>query len=339
MAASPAVSVIRLLVIDGRSPRISRNVRLSLATSVTDVAHILLNATQIGQRLEGTIPMSRTEDRRFIYIETSGDGLEITQSEYEPSLEEWHHRRTNAFARLRKDGFIPEELLDLVEKFKEQTIVRLFGYRPAEKLELRLGIKVAEGQADRGKARRFAAAMAAPERKQDDEEKAGMTASETLAFFLRICLRDLKHAEKNRDAAPVRTLNLVPRSLIAEIAMDLLESCETWGQPPGRFLNSLMHELLNLEHDRQGMPREGDTKEQAAYFVAQAPNVPTRELARELHVNASTISRWRRSPVFEQMVERKRKSLEKLAGLSESIGSLEQGKPIQDEHALFPKPE
>jgi hypothetical protein len=206
-------------------------------------------------------------------------------------------------------------------------------------------MKIAGSQAAGGKAWRFAEIMAAQKRMQDDDQKEGMTASEALAFLLRIFLRELKHAEKNRKAAPVRTLNLVPRSLIAEIAMDLLGSCETWGHPPGPLLNSLIRELLNLEHDRQGMSRDVETQERAAGIVAQAPAVRTRELARALHVNASTISRWRRSPEFKQMVERKKEALKARAGLSESIGSSEQREPTQEElsqlllaiSVLFPK--
>jgi hypothetical protein len=106
-----------------------------------------------------------------------------------------------------------------------------------------------------------------------------------------------------------------------------------------------MRELLNLEHDRQGMYRDVETQERAAGIVAQALTVRTRELARALHVNASTISRWRRSPEFKQMVERKKEALKARAGLSESIGSSEQREPTQEElsqlllaiSVLFPK--
>jgi transcriptional regulator with XRE-family HTH domain len=220
--------------------------------------------------------------------------------EYKLSLDEWYRRRTGAFAQLRKAGGIPGQLLDLVERFQEQTLVQAFVHRPAGKVELRYG---EEG----GKAR-SAEMVAADQRMQDNDEKEGMTASETLAFMLRMCLYALKHAEKNRKAAPVRTLNLVPRSLIAEIAMDLLESCYARGCPPGLWLTRLTRELLNLERDRQGMSRDIETQGRAAGIVAQAPKVGTRELARALHVNASTISRWRRSPEFKQMVERKKEA-------------------------------
>jgi hypothetical protein len=246
-------------------------------------------------------------------IQLSGECDKVSQSEYyELSPDEWYRRRTEAFAQLRKVGFIPGQLLDLVEHFKEQTLVQAFVYKPTEKVELRVGVKVLGKQEEGRKARRLAEMPAAHKRMQDNDEKEGMTSSETLAFSLRVFLRVLKHAEKNRKAAPVRTLNLVPRSLIAEIALYLLESCQTWGYPPGPWLNSLMRELLNLERYRQGMSRDIETQERAAYIVAQAPKVGTRELARTLHVNASTISRWRRSPEFKQMVERKKEVLEVL---------------------------
>jgi hypothetical protein len=262
--------------------------------------------------------MPKIENPHHIEIELCGERAKISQSEYEFSADEWYRRRTEAFAQLRKVGFVPDELLDLVEHFKEQTLVQPFVYRPTEKVELRFGVKVAGSRAAGGKGRGFAEIMAAHKRMRDGDQKGGMTTSEALAFLLRIFLRELKHAEKNRKAAPVRTLNLVPRSLIAEIAMDLLGSCETWGHPPGPLLNSLIRELLNLEHDRQGMSRDVETQERAAGIVAQAPTVRTRELARVLHVNASTISRWRRSPEFKQMVERKKEALKARAGL---IGS------------------
>jgi hypothetical protein len=79
------------------------------------------------------------------------------------------------------------------------------------------------------------------------------------------------------------------------------------------------------------MSRDVETQDRAAGIVAQAPTVRTRELARVLHVNASTISRWRRSPEFKRMVERKKEALKARAGLSESIGSSGQGEPTRKE--------
>jgi hypothetical protein len=287
---------------------------------------------------QGAIPMPKIENPHLIEIELCGERAKISQSEYELSADEWYRRRTEAFAQLRKVGFIPGELLDLVEHFKEKALVQPFVYRPTEKVELRFGVKVPGKQEEGSKAQRFAEIMAAYKRMQDDDdEKEGMTASEALAFLLRIFLRELKHAERSRKAAPVRTLNLAPRSLIAEIAMDLLGSCETWGHPPGQFLNSLIRELLNLEHDRKGMSRDVETQERAAGIVAQAPMVRTRELASALHVNASTISRWRRSPEFKKMVERKAASVKSRASFKEPTRE-ELSKLLSAVSVFFPKP-
>jgi hypothetical protein len=283
---------------------------------------------------QGAIPMPKIENPHHIRIELDGQRAKISQGEYELSEDEWYRRRTEAFAQLReKVTGIPDEILELVEHFKGQTIVQPFVYRPGKKVELRFGVKVLGTQEGADKAQRLAEMIAIGKRlhAEEAEEKEGMTASEALAFFLRMSLRELKHAEKNRKAAPVRTLGLVPRSLIAEIALDLLGSCETWGHPPGHWLNNLIRELLNLEHDRQGMSRDVETQERAAGVLAQAPSMRTRELARALDVNASTISRWRRSPEFKQMVVRKAEILKNRAGVDERILSYAQKSPMQSE--------
>lgn len=283
------------------------------------------------QCLKGGIYVPKTDNLHHIQIELEGHRAKISQPEYELSPDEWHRRRTDAFAQLRKVDRIPDEILELVEHFKEQTLVQPFVYRPRKKVELRFGVKILATQDGADKAHRLAEMIAVGKQLHDDQEEDGMTASEALAFFLRITLRELKHAEKNRRAAPVRTLKLAPRSLIAEIAMDRLGSCETWSHPPGHFLNSLIRELLNLEHDRQGMSRDVETQERAASIVAQAPTVRTRELARALRVNASTISRWRRNPEFKQMVERKADSLKDRASVGEKLLAFAQEGPLQKE--------
>jgi hypothetical protein len=289
--------------------------------------------------LQEAIHMPKIENPHHIQIALDGQRAKISQSEYELLPDEWYRRRTDAFAQLRRVGGIPDEIIELVEHFEEQTLVQPFVYRPGKKVELRFGVKVLGTQKGADKAKRLAEMIAVGKRLHA-EEREEMTASEALAFLLRISLRALKHAEKSRRAAPVRTLNLAPRSLIAEIAMDLLGSCETWGYPPGPLLNSLIQELLNLEHDRQGMSRDVERQEQAAGIVAQAPTVRTRELARALHVNASTISRWRKSPEFKQMVERKAEilkdradvgDLKDRADVGERILSYAQKGPMQKE--------
>ena len=247
------------------------------------------------------------KDVRQIRFKMRGKRAELSfVVEHAPSLYEWDHVRTAAFARLRKDGFIPEELLDLVEHFQERTLVQPFLYRTTDGAGLRIGVKVPRKKTK--KTRRdiiaeFAELFAAGKRIQTDDKK-GITASEQLAIFLRICLRDLKHAESTRKAAPVRTEELIPRSVLAEVATDLLGSCELWNYAPGPHLHVLIRELLNVDTDKHGATRHVDAQEQARIIIAQDPTVHTRKLARRLDVNASTISRWRRSPEFKEKVER-----------------------------------
>jgi hypothetical protein len=216
---------------------------------------------------------------------------------------------------------IPSELVDLVEHEAEQTRVQLV-FRKVTTTDVETRIKII-GE----KIRHFADLQAFQKRVHSRAEKEwaekGLTASEMLAFLLRIHLRELKHAEGSRKAAPVRTLNLMPRSLIAEIAMDLLERCDAWEYPPGPFLLSLFHELLNLERDKKDISRQLETKKHAAAIVAQMPEIGTRELAAMLGINAGTVSRWRNSPEFERMVVSFEAAL-RLAS-SQSIG----GRPVR----------
>jgi len=278
--------------------------------------------------------MPKIKNRHLIQIELRGRRAQISQPEYELSPDEWHRRRTDAFAQLREFGGIPEELLQLVENFNERRLVEPFVYRPGKEMVLRFGVKVLPDKTN--KTKRLAEMIATGKRINNEEpNKKGMSASEALAYILRIDLRDLKHKERERSAAPVGALNSVPRSLIAEIAMDLLGSCETWEYPPGPFLNSLIRELLNLDHDRQGMSRDVERQELAASIVAQVPKVGTRKLAKALHVNASTISRWRRSPEFKKLVEQKTDSFKHREQTGEKLDEFAKKGALQKKTIAF----
>jgi hypothetical protein len=243
--------------------------------------------------------MIKTEDLPLVRIRISDESADVSVIE-EPrlSLEEWKHVRDAAFAQLRKAvTIIPRELIDLVEGFDRRTLVQVVFSKTPDEAGLQFGIKRT------GK------------RKQNTDEQNALTASEALAYFLRTELRNLKYAEKKRKAAPVRRSKLVPRSVISEIAMDLLDSCT---DAPGPFLNQLVRELLNVGTDKHGEPRQFEAQEQAASIVAQYPTVPTRALARVVKVNPSTVSRWRRSSEFQARVEEHKQIHEELARTKKS---------------------
>src|SRR5262249_43986016 len=192
------------------------------------------------------------------------------------------------------------ELIDLAEGFKERTPVQLCGVRNGDEVQLR--VKVIEDKPKQTVAQRLAEIRAAA--KSPDENNDTMTASEALAFFLRFSFRKLKITGKERGKAPARCLNFSPRSLIGEIALDLLESCNTWKYAPGPELNGLVRELLNLQGYKQGTSREFDARERAIWITAQLPDIGRRALAREVNVNVTTVLQWRKDPDFNERVQR-----------------------------------
>jgi hypothetical protein len=262
-------------------------------------------AQHSGAEPRGAIMMTKTEDLPLVRIRIHGKSGEVSLiEEPEPSLEEWNHIRTTAFAQLRKaETIIPHELIDLVERFEGRTLVQIFFYKTSDGTGLRFRMEPIDKKPKRDSMHRSAEITAKHKPVQNAEKQNLLTASEALAFFLRIVLRDLKYAEKKRKAAPVRTSNLVPRSVIAEIAMGLLDSCEAAKDAPGPFLHELFRELLNVGTDKHGAPRQLVAQEEAVFAIAQHPTVHTRELARILNVNPSTVSRWRRSSEFQARVK------------------------------------
>jgi hypothetical protein len=83
------------------------------------------------------------------------------------------------------------------------------------------------------------------------------------------------------------------------------------GAPPGPLLIELFRELLNVESDKHGATRHVGAQEQVAFVIAQDPTVHTRELARMVNVNPSTIFRWQRSSEFKESVERAARSIDR----------------------------
>src|SRR5262249_51204849 len=135
--------------------------------------------------------MVKIEDAHKIRLKMRGKRAELSLVEYEPSLDEWNHVRTAAFARLRQEGSIPNELLDLVEHFQERTLVQSFLYKTTDGAGFLIGVKVTRKKTKKTRRdiiAKFAELLAAGKRIQADNKK-GMTASEHLAVLLRVCLR------------------------------------------------------------------------------------------------------------------------------------------------------
>jgi hypothetical protein len=240
----------------------------------------------------------------------------IALDEHETSFSEWLHRKRARCSELRKNDFIPGELIDLVEGGEERTLVHLTmtkildDSRAESAGGLRLGVKVIGKKPKQNIAQESADLV--ENETETDEQSDAMTASEGLALFLRIILGELKHAEKQRSAAPVRQLKLTSRSLIGETSLDLLESCQAWNYPPGPYLNSLLRELLDLEGAKHGASREFEARQQAIFILAQIPRLGVRQLAKEVEVDKSTVSRWRKDPNFNEEVRRQTERINSL---------------------------
>jgi len=128
--------------------------------------------------------MPKVKDRHHIKLEMRGRSVSFSRPEYDLSPDEWYRRRTDAFAKLRTFGGIPEEVLKLVEDFEERTPVKLFVYRPNEEVALRFRVKVSRKKKD--KTKRLAEMVDVGKRLHDEQKKRGMSAADALAFFLRI---------------------------------------------------------------------------------------------------------------------------------------------------------
>jgi hypothetical protein len=206
--------------------------------------------------------------------------------------EERDQRKRLAFSKLRKDRAIPRELIDLVERSDERSLVRL------EVIHDRDGSR----GVSRVRVRVIGFVDAPPAGKvETDEKKNAMTASEALAFALRLSLAELKRAERQR-ARPVRDLRRPSRSWIGEIALDLLNRCEVRKYSPGPKLSALFRELLNLQSYKHGTPRSFNARERAISIIVQQPDIGVRKLAGLVNVHPSTVTRWYQDPDFDERI-------------------------------------
>jgi hypothetical protein len=250
--------------------------------------------------------MPRAEDLSSYEITVDENGVAKFKFVGEVDLDsrEWEAMRKATFTKLRNRG-IPDELIDLVEHFEEQTDVTLYLFRAeGSDVALRFGIKANK----KSRSERLAEFK---ELLKYRPENTPLTAGDALAVCLRIHVRSLRYGELKRSGAPVRASGLLPRSVIGETALDLLDSCRNTNRAPGPHLVCLFRELLNLDVDH-GLTTYDDVKTWMAFAIARNPKIATRALARKIGVEPSTVSRWRRSPEFKQAVEREAQSIASL---------------------------
>jgi hypothetical protein len=223
----------------------------------------------------------------------------------EPTLEEWKEVRNAAFDELRKHP-IPESLIHAVQEFRPHAEVAWVTEKgnPAslnDRAEPIVQPPKKEAKEE------MTEHLADSPLKSDDlfNDSFPRTAGDALAACLRHHLARLRRAK----TAPVRLGKMLPRSTIATIALDILETNELFGQVQGEQLIQLLRELLDVDKQKLTADRQFPARCKASWILAQDERVPTRVLARTLGVNASSISRWRKEPAFRKMIQDTQKTI------------------------------
>jgi hypothetical protein len=127
---------------------------------------------------------------------------------------------------------------------------------------------------------------------------------ETVASWLRKELGVLRDAEAKSGSAPVRLLGVLSRTEISDVAVELLECIG------GEALVCLFQELLDIDRHRKSLADGFIQLDKAAQTEAQLElqgvKIGVRELAKEMAVSPSTVTRWRKSPSFREHVNHHR---------------------------------
>jgi hypothetical protein len=249
--------------------------------------------------------MIRTDELKLAYLEESEEGRMVLSLPRSP--DDLAQRRSSALRVIRqKSNLIPNRLLELVlVELKEQTPVKMLLRRPTGPPQFKVEVKVVDTEIDpSGGLARASWALGDPmPARMAWELKNLIPASEALAFLLRSELRVLKYAERRSSAKARTDPHLIPRSTIADVALDLLQR-SAWRYPPGEALVDLIRELLNLENPKPQHPRRPEAQESAAKILADDPTIGVAGLAKAVGVNKSSVSRWIKHPNFKAMVER-----------------------------------
>ncbi|MBR1250007.1 hypothetical protein JQ609_24165 [Bradyrhizobium sp. AUGA SZCCT0169] len=137
----------------------------------------------------------------------------------------------------------------------------------------------------------FKSSIAAEEPGADNPPK---TAGEALALWL----ADELDLTRSADKGAVRRGKNLPLTTIAWVANDLLDGCRRF--PPGPYLRQLIRKLLNVDRLKINQSKQFEARQGAIWIVAHFPLITSEEIANELGVNRSSVSRWRKEASFKE---------------------------------------
>lgn len=210
----------------------------------------------------------------------------------------WANERTRLFKELRRYS-IPSEIIDAVEGLGWHRRVRWINAMGKEPKDGELATFILE---PRKKLRptpldkdNHAAALKSFDAAFESESPAN--AGEVLAGCLTTQLKLLAGG-----SSPVRRGGRLSKATIALAAFTLLE--DQMDYPPGPQLLELLRQLLDVKFPTQEDARHFHARAVAAQIFAQDPERSLRMVAKNVGVNAVTVSRWMKEDGFLKEIKR-----------------------------------
>jgi hypothetical protein len=228
----------------------------------------------------------------------------------QPTLEEWNDLRESDYHELT--GYsIPPNLIEAARSYRPHASVIWLNKKgepvgPNEKAA-RVAVTPPE-KASPEEVHRFLD-DARRKFREMSEPSLPQTAGEALAECLRVELSRYKQA----NSGGARANKLLPPMTIGRIAIDMLDTHVLYGQVPGYALADLLRELIDADKKKLTSSRAFVARYKAAWVLAQKPDVKTRELARLVAAEPSSIMRWRQDPKFHAMVEDNKETIRDFA--------------------------
>jgi hypothetical protein len=210
----------------------------------------------------------------------------------QPTLEEWNDLRNSDYDELTRCA-IPPNLIEAARRYRPHASVSWLNEKGEPAGPHDKGLLVVVSPPEKLSREEFHEFLGDARRKfrELSEPSLPQTAGEALAECLRIELSRYKQA----DWAGVRAKKMLPPMTIGRIATDILETNVLFDQVPGHALVDLFRELLDADKKKLKSSRAFEARDTAAWILAQKPDIKTRELARLVRTEPSSIMRWRRT--------------------------------------------